>query len=54
VLDATDRPLAVVSIWGPSERLTEDRLEALGATVVAGAEEIAGRRTPAGADTGTS
>ena len=50
VLDATDRPLAVVSIWGPSERLTEQRLETVGAIVLAGAEEIAGRRAPAPSD----
>jgi DNA-binding IclR family transcriptional regulator len=50
VLDATGRPVAVVSVWGPSERLTEERFEELGAIVVAGAEEIAGRHTPATAN----
>jgi DNA-binding IclR family transcriptional regulator len=45
VLDLAGDPVAVVSIWGPSERLTEDRFEALGTLAVAGAAEIAGRRT---------
>jgi DNA-binding IclR family transcriptional regulator len=43
VLDAAGRLVAVVSLWGPSERLTEDRFEALGALAVSGAAEIAGR-----------
>lgn len=43
VLDVTGRPVAVVSIWGPSERLTEARFEALGAMARAGATEIEGR-----------
>ena len=30
VLDLVGRPVAVVSLWGPSERLTEDRFESLG------------------------
>ena len=47
VLDLAGRPVAVVSVWGPSERLTEDRFEALGAIAIAGAAEIAGRQTPA-------
>ncbi len=44
VLDVAGRPVAVVSIWGPSERLTEDRFAALGAVARAGAAEISGRR----------
>lgn len=47
VLDAAGRAVAVVSIWGPSERLTEDRFEDLGHLAVAAAGEIAGRRTAA-------
>jgi DNA-binding IclR family transcriptional regulator len=47
VLDLAGRPVAVVSVWGPSERLTEDRFEALGTLVIAAAAEIAGRRTSA-------
>jgi len=47
VLDAAGRPVAVVSVWGPSERLTEDRFEALGGLAVAAAAEIAGRPTSA-------
>jgi len=45
VLDVGGRPVAVVSVWGPSERLTDDRFEALGELAVAAAAEIAGRRT---------
>jgi DNA-binding IclR family transcriptional regulator len=44
VLDVAGRPLAVVSVWGPSERLTEDRFDELGKLAVAAAGDIAGRR----------
>jgi DNA-binding IclR family transcriptional regulator len=44
VLDVAGRPVAVVSIWGPPDRITADRFDALGALAVAGAEELAGRR----------
>jgi DNA-binding IclR family transcriptional regulator len=47
VLDIAGRPVAVVSVWGPSERLNEDRFEALGALAIAAAAEIAGRHTSA-------
>jgi len=47
VLDLVGNPVAVVSVWGPSQRLTEDRFEALGKLAIAGAAEIAGRRTAA-------
>jgi DNA-binding IclR family transcriptional regulator len=47
VLDLAGRPVAVVSVWGPSERLTESRFEALGALAIAGASEIAGRQASA-------
>jgi DNA-binding IclR family transcriptional regulator len=40
VLNATGVPLAVVSIWGPSERLTDERFEALGEVAVDAAGEI--------------
>ncbi len=44
VLDVSGRPVAVVSVWGPSERLTEARFEPLGGLAVLAAQEIAGRR----------
>jgi DNA-binding IclR family transcriptional regulator len=44
VLDLAERPVAIVSVWGPSERLTESRFDALGALAVASASEIAGRK----------
>ncbi len=47
VLDVAGHPVAIVSVWGPSERLTEKRFETLGAIAIEGAEEIAGRSTPA-------
>ncbi len=47
VLDAVGRPVAVLSIWGPPERVTAKRFEALGQMVVAGAHELAGRHPPA-------
>ena len=46
VLDTAGRPVAVVSVWGPSERLTEDRFEQVGKLAMASAAEIAGRRGP--------
>ena len=54
VLDVTGRPVAVVSIWGPSERLTEARFADLGAIARAGAAEIEGRRAAAAAPVGSS
>lgn len=45
VLDAAGHPVAVVSLWGPGDRLTEARFDALGQLAVAAAEEIAGRQT---------
>jgi DNA-binding IclR family transcriptional regulator len=44
VLDTVGRPVAILSLWGPPERVTEERVAALGRVVVRGAEEIAGRR----------
>ena len=46
VLDVAGRPVAVLSIWGPPERITAKRFDKLGELAVAGAEELAGRRTP--------
>lgn len=43
VLDAAGRPVAVISIWGPPERVTAKRFPKLGRLVVAGAEELSGR-----------
>ncbi len=48
VLDVGGRPVAVISVWGPGERLTEDRFEPLGQLTIAAAAEIAGRQTAAG------
>ena len=47
ILDVAGSPVAVVSVWGPSERLTEDRFEAIGKLAVAGAAQIAGRSASA-------
>jgi len=46
VLDVAGRPAAVVSVWGPSERLTDDRFATLGELAVAAAAEIARRPLP--------
>jgi DNA-binding IclR family transcriptional regulator len=43
VLDVVGRPVAVLSIWGPPERITAKRFASLGRLVIAGAEELAGR-----------
>lgn len=43
VLDLAGHPVAVVSVWGPSERLGEERFAALGTLALAAAAEIAGR-----------
>jgi len=48
VLDASGHLVAVVSLWGPSARLTEDRFDDLGPVAVWGAVEIAGRRASGG------
>lgn len=40
-------PVAVLSIWGPRDRVPEDRLPGLGATAAAGAAEIASALAPA-------
>jgi DNA-binding IclR family transcriptional regulator len=45
VLDVAGRPVAVLSIWGPPERITVERFDGLGDLAVAGAEELADRRT---------
>jgi DNA-binding IclR family transcriptional regulator len=41
VLDASRRPMAIVSIWGPGDRVTEDRFPELGEVTMASAAEIA-------------
>ncbi len=43
VLDAARRPVAVLSIWGPPERITAKRFASLGDLAVGGADELAGR-----------
>jgi DNA-binding IclR family transcriptional regulator len=40
VLDASGRPRAVLSVWGPADRVTEHRFAALGDLVVAAAREV--------------
>jgi DNA-binding IclR family transcriptional regulator len=40
VLDSSERPLAVLSIWGPESRVTEARFEALGELAVEAARGI--------------
>jgi DNA-binding IclR family transcriptional regulator len=45
VLGGAARPVAIVSIWGPPDRITEDRFEPLGALARAAADQIARRRT---------
>ncbi len=47
VLDA-GRPIAVVSIWGPSDRISEARFPELGALAVSAAAELSTSLTPAG------
>jgi DNA-binding IclR family transcriptional regulator len=46
VLDASGRPVAVVSVWGPGGRLTADRFAPLGELALAAAADIAGRTDP--------
>ncbi len=43
VLDRTGRLLAVVSIWGPPPRVSEERFPALGASTIEGAQQMAPR-----------
>lgn len=40
VLDRTGRPLAVLSIWGPRDRVSEQTFTVLGPIVVAAAQEV--------------
>lgn len=48
VLDVTGRAVAVVSLWGPGERMTPGRFAPLGRLAMAAAAEIAGRDVPGG------
>jgi DNA-binding IclR family transcriptional regulator len=43
VFDARGRPLAIVDIWGPSQRLTVERLLELGPLLREAADELGGR-----------
>jgi DNA-binding IclR family transcriptional regulator len=43
VFDARRRPLALVDIWGPSQRLTQERLRKLGPLLREAADELAAR-----------
>jgi DNA-binding IclR family transcriptional regulator len=40
VLDKRERPIAIVNVWGPSNRFTADRLPAVGAKAARAAESI--------------
>jgi DNA-binding IclR family transcriptional regulator len=40
VLDQRERPVAIVNVWGPNNRLTADRLPGVGATTAHAADEI--------------
>ena len=51
VLDRTGRPLAVLSIWGPQDRVTEQRFAELGAVAVRAARRVgAARLAPPGSE----
>ncbi|MFC7494924.1 MULTISPECIES: IclR family transcriptional regulator [unclassified Nocardioides] len=43
VLDSAGRAVAVLSIWGPPDRITGQRFDGLGDVAVEGAAELAGR-----------
>jgi DNA-binding IclR family transcriptional regulator len=43
VLDGAGRPMAIVDVWGPSQRLTLERLQELGPKLRATADELAAR-----------
>jgi DNA-binding IclR family transcriptional regulator len=47
VIGAAGRPIAVVSVWGPSKRVGQGRFPALGAEVMEAAELVAQRLQPA-------
>jgi DNA-binding IclR family transcriptional regulator len=46
VLDRNRRPLAVLSIWGPQDRVKEEKFAELGAMAVGAAAEISSARHP--------
>lgn len=46
VRDPRDHPVAVLSVWGPRDRIPESRYAPLGALAVAGAAEIAALLAP--------
>jgi DNA-binding IclR family transcriptional regulator len=51
VLDRTGRPLAVLSIWGPKDRVSEQMFAELGAIAVHAARQVGSAQlTPGGAD----
>jgi DNA-binding IclR family transcriptional regulator len=49
VLDAAERPVAVLSVWGPSDRVTVERFPELGSIATTAAAEIARTRYVAAA-----
>ena len=46
VRDARDHPVAVLSVWGPRDRIPESRYAPLGALAATGADEIAALLAP--------
>lgn len=49
VRDPRGNPVAILSIWGPRDRVPEDRLPGLGVTAAEGAAEITAALSPASA-----
>ena len=54
ILDAARRPVAVVSVWGPQDRVNDSRFDALGALVRDAAHGPHPRLTPRGLTVGRS
>jgi DNA-binding IclR family transcriptional regulator len=48
VLDRTGRPMAVLSIWGPKDRVPEQRFTELGAIVVQAARQVSAAQLASG------
>jgi DNA-binding IclR family transcriptional regulator len=46
VLDRNRRPLAVLSIWGPQDRVKQEKFAELGAVAIRAASEISSTRPP--------
>lgn len=52
IMDRTGRPLAVLSIWGPKDRVPEESFAELGAVVVEAAAQVGAARLGPGIDVG--